>query len=112
MKLTFFDLHIFEIAPDPTPSERTDVDRSLEKAKATFDRAKGEYERYSQLAKGGQYFTGIPLRGSGHFFVLDWDWQGRALLVRRGLRDGLPCLSRRSRPIAESSHGGGGVPLV
>ncbi len=44
---------LFEIAPDPTPSERTDVDRSLEKAKATFDRAKSEYARYTQLAKDG-----------------------------------------------------------
>ncbi len=44
---------LFEIAPDPTPSERTDVDRSLEKARATFDRAKAEYARYTQLTKDG-----------------------------------------------------------
>lgn len=44
---------LFEIAPDPTPSERTDVDRALEKARATFDRAKGEYERYTQLTSDG-----------------------------------------------------------
>lgn len=44
---------LFEIAPDPTPSERTDVDRSLERARATYDRTKSEYARYQQLAEDG-----------------------------------------------------------
>jgi HlyD family secretion protein len=44
---------LFEIAPDPTPQELTTVDRSLDSAQATFDRAKSEYERSQELMKSG-----------------------------------------------------------
>src|SRR5204863_4092223 len=35
---------LFEIAPDPTPMEATEVERQVESAKASFQRAKVEYE--------------------------------------------------------------------
>ena len=44
---------LFEIGPDPTPMERTDADRSNERAQATFDRAKAKYQRYEELKKAG-----------------------------------------------------------
>src|SRR4028119_2502115 len=34
---------LFEIAPDPTPLEVTEVDRRLESAEASFRRADGDY---------------------------------------------------------------------
>jgi HlyD family secretion protein len=44
---------LFEIAPDPTPQELTDVDRQEESAQASFDLAKAELERAQQLSKSG-----------------------------------------------------------
>lgn len=44
---------LFEIAPDPTPSERSDVDRTLERSRATYERAKADLERFQNLAKDG-----------------------------------------------------------
>jgi HlyD family secretion protein len=44
---------LFEIGPDPTPSERTGVDRATDRAQATFDRAKAKYERYKGLVASG-----------------------------------------------------------
>lgn len=44
---------LFEIAPDPTPQELTDVDRQLDSAKASYDRAKADFERTQELAKQG-----------------------------------------------------------
>jgi HlyD family secretion protein len=44
---------LFEIGPDPTPSERTEVDRSLERAKASFERVKAKYDRYQELQAAG-----------------------------------------------------------
>jgi HlyD family secretion protein len=44
---------LFEIAPDPTPHELIDVDRTQESAKASFVRAKADYERIQQLYKDG-----------------------------------------------------------
>jgi HlyD family secretion protein len=44
---------LFEIAPDPTPQELTDVDRQLDSAHASFQRAKADYERASELSKTG-----------------------------------------------------------
>ncbi len=44
---------LFEIAPDPTPQELTDVDRQLDSAKASYDRAKADFERAQELAKQG-----------------------------------------------------------
>jgi HlyD family secretion protein len=44
---------LFEIAPDPTPQELTAVDRSLDSAQATFERAKSEYERSQELTSNG-----------------------------------------------------------
>ena len=44
---------LFEIAPDPTPQELTDVDRQLDSTKASFDRAKAEFERAQELSKNG-----------------------------------------------------------
>jgi HlyD family secretion protein len=44
---------LFEIAPDPTPQELTDVDRQLDSTKASYDRAKAEFERAQELARQG-----------------------------------------------------------
>jgi HlyD family secretion protein len=44
---------LFEIAPDPTPQELTDVDRQLDSTKASYDRAKADFERAQELAKSG-----------------------------------------------------------
>jgi HlyD family secretion protein len=44
---------LFEIAPDPTPQELTDVDRQEESAQASFDLAKAELERAQQLSRSG-----------------------------------------------------------
>jgi HlyD family secretion protein len=44
---------LFEIAPDPTPQELTDVDRQLDSAHASFQRAKADYERALELSKTG-----------------------------------------------------------
>ena len=38
---------LFEIAPDPTPQELTDVDRQLDSTRATLDRARAEFDRKS-----------------------------------------------------------------
>jgi len=44
---------LFEIAPDPTPMEVTEVDRQVESAAASFRKAEGDYQRSLQLAKSG-----------------------------------------------------------
>ena len=44
---------LLEIAPDPTPQELTDVDRQLDSARASYDRAKSEFDRSQQLSKDG-----------------------------------------------------------
>ncbi|MGH9368605.1 MAG: efflux RND transporter periplasmic adaptor subunit [Thermoanaerobaculia bacterium] len=44
---------LFEIGPDPTPQELTDVDRRLDSARASFQRAKADYERSSELSQTG-----------------------------------------------------------
>jgi HlyD family secretion protein len=44
---------LFEIGPDPTPSERTSVDRARDRAQATYDRTEAKYERYRGLAASG-----------------------------------------------------------
>lgn len=44
---------LFEIAPDPTPLEVTEVDRRVESAQASFRRAEGDYQRASELSRGG-----------------------------------------------------------
>jgi HlyD family secretion protein len=44
---------LFEIAPDPTPSDLIDVDRTMESTKASYDRAKADYERLEQLFNQG-----------------------------------------------------------
>ena len=44
---------LFEIAPDPTPLEVTEVDRRVESATASFRRAEGDYQRANELAAGG-----------------------------------------------------------
>jgi len=44
---------LFELQPDPTPLEVTEVDRRLESAHATFERAKIEYDRSQQLFQQG-----------------------------------------------------------
>lgn len=44
---------LFEIAPDPTPLEVTEVDRQVESAAASFRRAEGDYQRSLQLARSG-----------------------------------------------------------
>ena len=44
---------LFEIAPDPTPQELTDVDRQLDSTKASYDRARAEFERAQELSRNG-----------------------------------------------------------
>lgn len=44
---------LFEIGPDPTPSERTGVDRATDRAQASYDRSRAKYERYKGLAASG-----------------------------------------------------------
>src|SRR5688572_18411032 len=44
---------LFEIAPDPTPLEVTEVDRRVESAQASFRRAEGDYNRAMELARSG-----------------------------------------------------------
>ncbi|HEX2062352.1 MAG TPA: efflux RND transporter periplasmic adaptor subunit, partial [Thermoanaerobaculia bacterium] len=44
---------LFEIAPDPTPLEVTEVDRRVESAGASFRRAESEYQRAQELARSG-----------------------------------------------------------
>lgn len=44
---------LFEIGPDPTPLEVTEVDRQVDSAQASYNRAKTEYDRAIELAKSG-----------------------------------------------------------
>ncbi len=44
---------LFEIAPDPTPLEITEVDRQVESAAASFRKADGDYQRSLQLSRSG-----------------------------------------------------------
>ncbi|MEO8191457.1 MAG: efflux RND transporter periplasmic adaptor subunit, partial [Acidobacteriota bacterium] len=44
---------LFEIGPDPTPQELTDVDRSVDSAAVSYVRAKADYERAIELSKSG-----------------------------------------------------------
>jgi HlyD family secretion protein len=44
---------LFEIAPDPTPMEVTDVERQVDSAQASFRRAETDYQRSLQLSKSG-----------------------------------------------------------
>ena len=44
---------LFEIAPDPTPQELTDVDRQLDSTKASYERARAEFERSQELSRYG-----------------------------------------------------------
>lgn len=44
---------LFEIAPDPTPLETTEVGRRVESAQASFERARTEYERAQELSRQG-----------------------------------------------------------
>lgn len=44
---------LFELAPDPTPLEVTEVDRRVESARASYQRAKAEFDRANELATGG-----------------------------------------------------------
>jgi HlyD family secretion protein len=44
---------LFEIAPDPTPLEVTEVDRRVESATASFRRGESEYRRAQELSRSG-----------------------------------------------------------
>ncbi|KAA0249808.1 efflux RND transporter periplasmic adaptor subunit [Acidobacteria bacterium ACD] len=44
---------LFEIQPDPTPLEVTEVDRRVESARATFERAKADFSRSEELFRQG-----------------------------------------------------------
>jgi HlyD family secretion protein len=44
---------LFEIGPDPTPQELTDVDRTVDSSQASFSRAKADYERAIELSRSG-----------------------------------------------------------
>ena len=44
---------LFEIAPDPTPLEVTEVDRQVESAEAQFRRAEADYRRSVELSRSG-----------------------------------------------------------
>jgi len=44
---------LFEIGPDPTPLEVTEVDRQVDSANASYSRAKTDYDRATELARSG-----------------------------------------------------------
>jgi HlyD family secretion protein len=44
---------LFEIAPDPTPLEVTEVERQVESAEAQFRRAEADYNRSMELTRSG-----------------------------------------------------------
>ncbi|MDP9191472.1 MAG: efflux RND transporter periplasmic adaptor subunit [Acidobacteriota bacterium] len=44
---------LFEIAPDPTPLEVSEVDRRVESATASFKRAESDFQRSTELAASG-----------------------------------------------------------
>jgi HlyD family secretion protein len=44
---------LFEIAPDPTPLEVTEVDRTVESAQASFKKEEADYQRSLQLSRSG-----------------------------------------------------------
>ncbi|HYM62925.1 MAG TPA: efflux RND transporter periplasmic adaptor subunit [Thermoanaerobaculia bacterium] len=44
---------LFEIAPDPTPLEVTEVDRQVESADASYRRAENDYQRSVELSRSG-----------------------------------------------------------
>jgi HlyD family secretion protein len=44
---------LFEITPDPTPLEVTEVDRRVESAQASFNRAKADLDRSLELSRSG-----------------------------------------------------------
>src|ERR1044071_3495147 len=44
---------LFEIAPDPTPMEVTEVDRQVDSANASFRKAEADYNRARELSKSG-----------------------------------------------------------
>src|SRR6266699_2546360 len=44
---------LFEIAPDPTPLELTEVDRKVESSQASYNRAESDFERAKELARQG-----------------------------------------------------------
>ena len=44
---------LFEIAPDPTPLEVSEVDRRVESAMASFRRAESDFQRSTELAASG-----------------------------------------------------------
>lgn len=44
---------LFEIAPDPTPMEVTEVDRQVESAQASYQRAETDYHRAVELSRSG-----------------------------------------------------------
>jgi HlyD family secretion protein len=44
---------LFEIAPDPTPQELTDVDRQLDAARASYERAQADFGRAQELVRQG-----------------------------------------------------------
>jgi len=44
---------LFEIAPDPTPQELTDVDRRLDSTRASYERAQADYARAQELVRQG-----------------------------------------------------------
>ena len=44
---------LFEIGPDPTPLERTEVDRRVESAEASYRRAQSDYQRATELSRSG-----------------------------------------------------------
>src|SRR5258708_38267167 len=44
---------LFEIAPDPTPMEVTQVDRQVESGSASYRKAEGDYQRSLQLSRSG-----------------------------------------------------------
>jgi len=44
---------MIEIAPDPTPQELTDVDRRLDSARASYERAQADFARAQELVRQG-----------------------------------------------------------
>src|SRR5262245_16094112 len=51
---------LFDIVPDPTPTERVEAERRLELAQNTYDRAAAEMERANNLSRSGSLSKGGP----------------------------------------------------
>ncbi len=100
---------LFEIAPDPTPLEVTEVDRQVESARASFRRAETEYQRAVQLSRSGVLpKSDLDAKKEAYdlaHVALRKAEQNRDLTRKGGSRNREPNRSSGRRPQAPCSHG-------